>query len=286
MALDTQWFKCSIWRRYYVPVLRLTWSATLTGSRSRPQTDSGGPLVALQDGVWWLMGHSVLGGHCAAHDNLGVYGNASFFRDWIQQQMLVSLMIMAMNQDYNKLLMTATTFHICFVCRSIKTCDGSKRLRENLKKLHLIFEKIQKIFCKFMYKLLPINKSTFIHWTLNILRHNCNAVPPFTTRCHLATAFSFHSTFWPQENIYLFIHSLKSIYISFGLVTWCFSFSIQTQTFILDHFFKKKKPKKQTRWQKNRTHEIKTVKFLFQTNKMFVPGTNVLLFTSVLFSVR
>lgn len=66
-------------------------------SLSRPQTDSGGPLVTLQDGVWWLMGDGVLGGHCATQDNLGVYGNASYFRDWIQQQMVVSLTTVAMS---------------------------------------------------------------------------------------------------------------------------------------------------------------------------------------------
>ncbi|XP_075905949.1 transmembrane protease serine 2-like [Nelusetta ayraudi] len=51
-------------------------------------TDSGGPLVTLQDGVWWLLGDSVMGGHCTVQDNLGVYGNVSYFRDWIQQQMM------------------------------------------------------------------------------------------------------------------------------------------------------------------------------------------------------
>lgn len=71
----------------------MTWTKRLSAPPPL-QTDSGGPLVTLQDGVWWLMGESVLGGHCAAQDNLGVYGNASYFRDWIQQQMVVSLMMM------------------------------------------------------------------------------------------------------------------------------------------------------------------------------------------------
>lgn len=53
------------------------------------QTDSGGPLVTLQDGLWWLMGDSVLGGHCAKQNNLGVYGNVTYFLDWIHQQMRV-----------------------------------------------------------------------------------------------------------------------------------------------------------------------------------------------------
>lgn len=53
------------------------------------QTDSGGPLVTLKDGVWWLTGDSVWGGHCAEQNKLGVYGNVTFFLDWIYHQMRV-----------------------------------------------------------------------------------------------------------------------------------------------------------------------------------------------------
>lgn len=53
------------------------------------QTDSGGPLVSLKDGVWWLVGDSVWGEHCTGQDKPGVYGNVTYFLDWIYQQMRV-----------------------------------------------------------------------------------------------------------------------------------------------------------------------------------------------------
>ncbi|KAF3847993.1 hypothetical protein F7725_021021, partial [Dissostichus mawsoni] len=38
-------------------------------------TDSGGPLVSLKDGVWWLIGDNIWGEHCKEPNRPGVYGN-------------------------------------------------------------------------------------------------------------------------------------------------------------------------------------------------------------------
>uniref|UniRef100_A0A668VUG6 Peptidase S1 domain-containing protein n=1 Tax=Oreochromis aureus TaxID=47969 RepID=A0A668VUG6_OREAU len=51
--------------------------------------DGGGPLVSLMDGVWWLIGDSIWGEHCAGQDAPGVYGNVAYFLDWIHRQMKV-----------------------------------------------------------------------------------------------------------------------------------------------------------------------------------------------------
>lgn len=53
------------------------------------QADSGGPLVSLQDGAWWLVGDRVRGGRCTEHNKPGVYGNVTYFLDWIHHQMRV-----------------------------------------------------------------------------------------------------------------------------------------------------------------------------------------------------
>ncbi|KAM6987458.1 transmembrane protease serine 2-like [Tautogolabrus adspersus] len=50
-------------------------------------TDSGSPLVALKDGVWWLIGDSIWGQDCTEHNRPAVYGKIPFFLDWIFQQM-------------------------------------------------------------------------------------------------------------------------------------------------------------------------------------------------------
>ncbi|KAM7399541.1 hypothetical protein PAMP_018807 [Pampus punctatissimus] len=50
-------------------------------------TDSGGPLMALKDGVWWLIGDSIWGENCAQQNKPGVYGNITYFLDWIHSQM-------------------------------------------------------------------------------------------------------------------------------------------------------------------------------------------------------
>uniref|UniRef100_A0A665TGM3 Transmembrane serine protease 2 n=1 Tax=Echeneis naucrates TaxID=173247 RepID=A0A665TGM3_ECHNA len=51
--------------------------------------DSGGPLVSLTDGLWWLRGDSVWGGPCREQNKPGVYGNVTYFLDWIYRQMKV-----------------------------------------------------------------------------------------------------------------------------------------------------------------------------------------------------
>lgn len=53
------------------------------------QADSGGPLVSLQDGVWWLIGDTIWGEHCTEKNKPGVYGNITYFLDWIYHQMRV-----------------------------------------------------------------------------------------------------------------------------------------------------------------------------------------------------
>ncbi|XP_070762161.1 transmembrane protease serine 2-like [Enoplosus armatus] len=51
------------------------------------RTDSGGPLVSLKDGVWWLIGDSIWGEHCIEQNKPAVYGNVTFFLDWIFHHM-------------------------------------------------------------------------------------------------------------------------------------------------------------------------------------------------------
>ncbi|XP_069004481.1 transmembrane protease serine 2-like [Embiotoca jacksoni] len=50
-------------------------------------TDSGGPLVSLMDGLWWLRGDSIWEEHCTGQNKPGVYGNVTHFLDWIFSQM-------------------------------------------------------------------------------------------------------------------------------------------------------------------------------------------------------
>ncbi|XP_031716393.1 transmembrane protease serine 2-like [Anarrhichthys ocellatus] len=52
-------------------------------------TDSGGPLVSLKDGVWWLIGDTIWGEHCTEQNKPAVYGNITYFLDWIYNQMRV-----------------------------------------------------------------------------------------------------------------------------------------------------------------------------------------------------
>ncbi|XP_041797343.1 transmembrane protease serine 2-like [Chelmon rostratus] len=49
--------------------------------------DSGGPLVSLKDGVWWLIGDSIWGDRCTEQNKPSVYGNVTYFLDWIYRQM-------------------------------------------------------------------------------------------------------------------------------------------------------------------------------------------------------
>ncbi|XP_029964662.1 transmembrane protease serine 2-like [Salarias fasciatus] len=49
--------------------------------------DSGGPLVSLRGGLWWLLGNSVWGQRCTGENKPGVYGNVSHALSWIYFQM-------------------------------------------------------------------------------------------------------------------------------------------------------------------------------------------------------
>ncbi|XP_051814208.1 transmembrane protease serine 2-like, partial [Acanthochromis polyacanthus] len=49
--------------------------------------DTGGPLVTLTDGLWWLIGDSIWGEHCTGQKKPGVYGNVTSYLDWIHRHM-------------------------------------------------------------------------------------------------------------------------------------------------------------------------------------------------------
>lgn len=51
------------------------------------QTDSGGPLVTQKGRLWWLIGDNIWGGQRHEQSKPGVYGNITYFLDWIFCQM-------------------------------------------------------------------------------------------------------------------------------------------------------------------------------------------------------
>lgn len=53
------------------------------------QGDSGGPLVVKEGNVWWLVGDTSWGIGCAWENKPGVYGNVTYFIDWVYKQMQV-----------------------------------------------------------------------------------------------------------------------------------------------------------------------------------------------------
>uniref|UniRef100_A0A3Q1H8D4 Transmembrane serine protease 2 n=1 Tax=Anabas testudineus TaxID=64144 RepID=A0A3Q1H8D4_ANATE len=58
----------------------------LQGGVDTCQGDSGGPLVVKEGDVWWLTGDTSWWRGCALKNKPGVYGNITFFTDWIYEQ--------------------------------------------------------------------------------------------------------------------------------------------------------------------------------------------------------
>uniref|UniRef100_A0A3B4ARV1 Transmembrane serine protease 2 n=1 Tax=Periophthalmus magnuspinnatus TaxID=409849 RepID=A0A3B4ARV1_9GOBI len=86
------------------------------------QTDSGGPLMSLLDGRWWLLGDNLWGRHCTEDYKPDVYANVTFYLDWIYSKMKVRKSIF-----YTITCHKVTLFYFVSY-RNIKMTNSSKEL--------------------------------------------------------------------------------------------------------------------------------------------------------------
>uniref|UniRef100_A0A3B4AQ69 Transmembrane serine protease 2 n=1 Tax=Periophthalmus magnuspinnatus TaxID=409849 RepID=A0A3B4AQ69_9GOBI len=85
-------------------------------------TDSGGPLMSLLDGRWWLLGDNLWGRHCTEDYKPDVYANVTFYLDWIYSKMKVRKSIF-----YTITCHKVTLFYFVSY-RNIKMTNSSKEL--------------------------------------------------------------------------------------------------------------------------------------------------------------
>ncbi|KAI4882601.1 hypothetical protein NFI96_024081, partial [Prochilodus magdalenae] len=62
-------------------------SAALDAAAECSQGDSGGPLVTQENSLWWLVGDTSGGISCGVKNKPAVYGNVTYFLEWIYKQM-------------------------------------------------------------------------------------------------------------------------------------------------------------------------------------------------------
>ncbi|XP_057177325.1 transmembrane protease serine 2 isoform X1 [Triplophysa rosa] len=81
---------CNSWLVYNGQITKtMICAGKLEGGVDSCQGDSGGPLVTKENSLWWLVGDTSWGDGCALRNKPGVYGNVTYFLDWIYEQMRV-----------------------------------------------------------------------------------------------------------------------------------------------------------------------------------------------------